>query len=190
MKKVVPSRILALFMVLMIVVLSIETRAQEPITPPHLLYSAPVALAWEPANDPNVTGYAIYFGPTNQPATNRIYAGPSTTVTLFNLLANVSYQIYAVSCNADGIESEPSNQLLLTFPALSRVKVVPQPDGSMLLNCKAAPGTTCQMLFTSTLHPEAWQTLATVTADSAGNVVALDATASQADRRFYRVTLP
>ena len=48
------------------------------------LLSAPVTLAWNPANDPTVQGYGIYYGPTNQPATNYVNAGNNVSVTLFN----------------------------------------------------------------------------------------------------------
>ena len=47
-----------------------------------------------------------------------------------NLRANVEYRLYAVSYDDFGMESIPSNDLLLTLPAVSALKIAPQPDGS------------------------------------------------------------
>ncbi len=149
----------------------------------------PITLAWKAANDPTVSGYAIYYGPTNQPATNRVDAGTGTSVTLFGLKANVGYRFFAVSYSAAGLQSVPSNELLLAPPAISRLQLARKADGSMQLNAKAAPGTTCSILFTSKLQPAAWQPLAQTTADQVGNIIAVDASAAQANSRFYRLVL-
>src|SRR5687768_13154831 len=75
--------------------------------------AAPVTLAWNPASDLTIKGYALYYGPTNQPATNRLDAGLTNMATIFNMQANVTYRLYAVSYNALGVESVPSNDVLL-----------------------------------------------------------------------------
>ncbi len=125
-----------------------EARAAAVVT------AMPITLAWKAANDPTVSGYAIYYGPTNQPATNRVDAGTGTSVTLFGLKANVGYRFFAVSYSAAGLQSVPSNELLLAPPAISRLQLARKADGSMQLNAKAAPGTTCSILFTSKLQPQ------------------------------------
>jgi hypothetical protein len=185
MKKVIVSRIVVLLAVGIVLA---ETRVAAVVTPAPLL-AMPVTLAWNPANDPTVTGYALYYGPTNQPATNRVDAGPGTTATIYGLRANVGYRLYAVSYNAVGLESAPSNDLLLTPPAISRLQLARQSDGSMQLSGKAAPGTVCTIQFTPTLQPAAWQTLKHTTADQVGNVIALDTSGNKAPGRFYRVAL-
>jgi len=149
----------------------------------------PITLAWNAADDPSVSGYALYYGLVDQPATNRVDSGANTTATLFGLRANAEYRIYAVSYSANGLESIPSNELRLTPPAVSRLTLSPQSDGSMRLAGKAAPETVCSIMFTPTLHPTAWQTLAQTTADQVGNFAALDVSAGQAKQRFYRVVL-
>ena len=83
------------------------------------LKSAPITLAWDSANDPSVQRlHGIYYGPTNQPTTNYVNAGTNLSVTLFDLLANTGYWFYAVSYDAAGNESVPSNQLWLHRPGL------------------------------------------------------------------------
>ena len=188
MKKVVVSRIVKLLAVMITVVILPEAKAVLSDIPTPL-YSMPVTLAWNPANDATVKGYAIYYGPTNQPATNRVDVGLSNTVTLFNLRANVSYKLYAVSYNAAGVESMPSNDLLLTLPALSRLQLARQSDGSMQLSGKAAPGTVCTVLFAPTPQTASWQPLMQTTSDQVGNVIARDVSARQVTSRFYRVVL-
>ncbi len=153
------------------------------------LYSAPVQLGWSPPNDPNVKGYVLYYGMTNQSATNRIVVGTNLTVTVTNMLANTTYRLYAVSYNAASVESQPSNLLLLTPPAISLIKIAGQTNRTMKLDCLAAAGTVCGIQFSSTMLPGSWQTLTNVTANALGNIVYIDAAAALVPKRFYRVVL-
>jgi Fibronectin type III domain len=153
------------------------------------LYSAPVRLGWSPPNDPNVMGYVLYYGLTNQPATNRIVVGTNLTVTVTNMLANTTYRLYAVSYNAASVESQPSNLLLLTPPAISSIKIASQTNRTMKLDCLAAAGTVCGIQFSSTMLPGSWRTLTNVTANSLGSIALIDASSSRVPKRFYRVAL-
>lgn len=153
------------------------------------LYSVPVSLGWNPPNDSNVKGYVLYYGATNLPATNRIVVGTNLTVTVTNMLANITYRLFAVSYNAADVESVPSNQLLLTPPAISSVKIAAQTNRNMKLDCRAAAGTVCGIQFSSTMLPGSWRTLTNVTANSLGNIALIDASSSRVPKRFYRVAL-
>ena len=186
MKQVVISRIIGVFLAGMAVMDLSQTLVAGPTLP---LYAMPTTLAWNPANDASVRGYAIYYGFANQPATNRFDAGTNTSATIFGLLANAPYRFYAVSYNVLWQESVPSNELLLAPPALSGMKLVRQGNGNLQLSAKAAPGSVCTIEFTPTLQPAAWQTLKYTTADQAGNVIAFDTSGSKAASRFYRVAL-
>jgi hypothetical protein len=186
--KVVFFRIILMFTVGIVSVGLSIARAAVPVPPP-VLEAMPITLMWNAADDPSVTGYAIYYGPTNRSTLNRIDAGSNTFATVFGMNANVVYRLYAVSYNAAGLESAPSNELLFQPPAISRLQLARQKDGSMRLSAKAAPGALCSVLFTPSLQPPTWQTLAQTTADEVGNVIALDTSASQANSRFYRVVL-
>jgi hypothetical protein len=170
---------------------SLAGNAPGPVSAvPAPLLSVPLTLAWGPSEDASVRGYAIYYGPTNQPATNRVDAGTNLTCTILNLRANVEYRLYAVSYDDFGMESIPSNDLLLTLPAVSALKIAPQPDGSVMLRGAAAPGTIGRVLYTSSLSPAAWQTLLYFGTDQTGHFVAQDNFARQATARFYRVVVP
>lgn len=153
------------------------------------LYSAPVKLGWNPPNDPDVKGYVLYYGLTNQSATNRIVVGTNLTVTVTNMLANATYRLFAVSYNAASVESQPSNQLLLTPPAISSISIARQTNRTMKLDCLAAAGTVCGIQFSSTMLPGSWRTLTNVVADTLGNIALIDASSSRVPKRFYRVAL-
>ena len=122
------------------------------------LYSIPVTLGWNPPNDPNVKGYVLYYGLTNQSATNRVVVGTNLTVTVTNMLANATYRLYAVSYNTVNVESQPSNQLLVTLPAISSVKIACHTNRTMKLDCRAAAGTVCGIQFSPTMLPGSWRT--------------------------------
>jgi hypothetical protein len=154
--------------------------ALEPIR------AAPITLAWELANDPSIQGYRIYFGPINQLATNHIDAGTNLTVTLFDLLANTRYWLYAVSYDAAGNESVPSNLLLLTPPALSPVRIARLATGDIRLALRAAPGSVCQVEYADAPNSSIWQALNLATADANGNLAVIDPSDPQISFRFYR----
>lgn len=149
--------------------------------------SAPVTLAWNPAEDPTVKGYIIYYGLTNLPATNHIDAGTNLTVTLFNLLADASYRIYAVSYNATGDESVPSNELRLTPQVLSPVRIARLVDGEVRITLRAAPGSVCQVEYADTPDTGPWQVFDLAVADALGEVAVIDPAVPQPSSRFYRV---
>jgi len=159
--------------------------------------AAPIQLGWNAAPDASVRGYAIYCGATNVTTMTRIDAGSALTCTLSNLVVGVTYRIYAVSYDASGMESIPSNEVFFTptksavSPVASgpRVTLSRQTDGSMKLNYTATPGQVCGIQFTATLNPPHWQTLTNVTANSLSNVMALDISAKDVPQRFYRVAL-
>lgn len=159
--------------------------------PANAEIARPVRLGWDASTDPKVRGYALYYGAVGQTPGTRLDAGTNLFGTISNLTAGADYWIYAVSYDAANIESVPSNQLVFTAPAPPppKLEIARQADGSMKLSYKAAPAQVCGFQFTSKLNPPVWQTLTNVTADSLGNVVALDLAAKAVPQRFYRVAL-
>lgn len=152
--------------------------------------AVPVTLAWGAADDPTVAGYAIYYGPTNQVATNRVDAGVNLRVTIFNLQASRTYKFYAVSYNAAKVESMPSNQVLVTSPVISKLQISRLTDGNMRLAFKAAPGTSCRIQYASKPTGAPWQTLTSTTTDLVGQAAVTDSGAKLVSSRFYRAVTP
>ncbi len=159
--------------------------------------AAPIGLGWNASADSAVTGYAVYYGSVSQPALTRLNAGTNLSCRISNLVVGVTYQIYAVSYNWQGVESRPSNELLFTPVGLPNpapatgplLQISRQANGRMRLSSQVTPGTICGIQFASTPNPSTWQTLTNVTANTAGEVVALDMSASQVPQRFYRLAL-
>jgi len=151
------------------------------------LKSAPLTLAWNPAGDPSVVGYGIYYGLASQPATNHVNTGTNLTVTLFDLLAGTAYRLYAVSYDAAGNESVPSNELLVTPRLLTRMRIARLSTGEFRLAVRAAPGSVCQVEYTDTPNLSNWQVLGLAVADPMGEVVVIDPASPPQPLRFYRV---
>lgn len=159
--------------------------------------AAPVTLRWDAATDANVRGYAVYYGPAEQSAVNRIDVGNNLLCVLSNLYVGVTYRIYAVSYNAVLVESIPSNELLYTptTPAVTtppntrRLQITRLTDGSMKLSYAAETNITCAIQFAATPTAAYWQTLTNVAANRTGNIIATDISARRVPQRFYRVAL-
>lgn len=149
--------------------------------------AAPVTLAWDAAGDPAVRGYAVYYGKIDEPATNRADAGDALSFTFNNLQANTTYRFMAVAYTDQGLESLPSNELLVTTRPQTRFAIARLGNGRLRMSGRAAPGTACTLLFTPTLHPPNWMPLKHVTADAAGDVIAEDALDQQSQSRFYQI---
>lgn len=155
----------------------------------------PITLGWNAASDVTVRGYAIYYGKASLSAYTRLDTGTNLSCAISGLVVGVSYRIYAVSYNAQGIESLPSNELTFTptTPAVPneppRLQIARLSDGNMKLSYPAGTNTTCAIQFAATPTAQYWQTLANVPANQAGDIIATDMSASRVPQRFYRVAL-
>ena len=88
---------------------------------PNALDAAEVALAWDPSPDEWVTGYAIHYGTTSGVHPVRVDVGNVTNAVIDGLQPGVTYYFVATAYTADGLESDPSNEVSYTVPN-------PQPD--------------------------------------------------------------
>ncbi len=184
MKKAVPFRWEKSLVAIVILLLGSLAHVFALGTAP--IKAAPITLAWNSANDPAIQGYAIYYGLTNQLTTNRFNVGTNLTVTLYDLLANTGYWLYAVAYDATGLESFPSNQLLLTPSLLSRVRIAPLALGGFRLTLRAAPGSVCRVEYADPPNNSTWLSLAVATADASGDLAVIDSTFPQQPSRLYR----
>lgn len=97
--------------------------ALAPPTPPArtaALTSSPsgrVTLAWDKPSDPSVVSYVINFGLSSSTNTTSINVGDTNQFTLTNLFIGSNYTAWAVSQDANGVKSVPSNFLIFTVPA-------------------------------------------------------------------------
>ena len=152
------------------------------------LPASPCTLGWNASQDSSVTGYVLYYGLSGS-TTNRLVLGLTNTYTFFNLLASSNYFFYLTTHDANGIESPPSNILNYKPQVLSLLKLSSPAPGTMNLQFRAAPGSTCVIEFTPTLNPAQWQILGNATADALGNIAVTDARAGKSPTGFYRAML-
>ena len=143
-----------------------------------------LTLQWGSSLDPDVAGYALYYGPAGKPPVTRVDVGLQTTAVVTGLTAAVQYSFYVVAYDGGLNESDPSNLLLYSPPAISYLKLAQSADGAMKISFRVAPGAACRVEYTDTLSPPHWNLLTTATGGSNGVVVINDPMVTGS--RFYR----
>jgi hypothetical protein len=78
-----------------------------------------VPLGWDPSPDPNVAGYALYYGTASGVYTTRLDAGTNTLLEVAGLQEGQTYYFVVTAYDAVGNESAPSGELALTVPVVS-----------------------------------------------------------------------
>ena len=74
-----------------------------------------VGLAWDPSPDPNVVGYAIYYGTNSGSYQTRVDVGDVTNcVITIPTNDGYSYFFVATAYTIDAVESLPSNEVSYT----------------------------------------------------------------------------
>jgi Fibronectin type III domain len=152
--------------------------------------AVPVEFAWDASADPDVTGYAVYYGVVNSSVTNRLDAGASQTATFAHLQAKTNYFFYVAAYTATGLESDPSNVIEYSPPAITCVKLTELEDGAMRIQFRGPAGALCRVEYSESLVSPQWQTLASAIAAEDGDVVVDDPQDGRSAIRFYRGVAP
>jgi hypothetical protein len=69
-----------------------------------------VSLAWDPSSDSGVIGYNIYYGNASGSYSQKVAVGNVTATTISGLTVGLTYYFAATAVNAEGLESEYSNE--------------------------------------------------------------------------------
>lgn len=139
------------------------------------------SVTWNPINDPNVSGYKVYFGTASHSYSNVIVAGNSTNAMLTGLVSGATYYIAATTYDATGNESPFSNEAVYTVPVgVSTLTVPIQAGGQFGFTVSGVTGT--QYVVQASTNLVNWVSLQTNTAPF--NFV--DPGAGSFQRRFYR----
>jgi hypothetical protein len=75
-----------------------------------------VTLAWDPSTTPGVAGYFLRYGTNSGAYSHFVVAGPGTFATAPGLLAGLTYYFAATAYLTNGVESDPSAELVYTIP--------------------------------------------------------------------------
>lgn len=102
--------------------------------------SQSINLSWDASATPSVTGYNVYYGTNSGNYSYKVNVGNSTTCTLSNLTAGVTYYFAATAYDANGDESVYSGQVTFVLACvLSMVQGV-TPGSPVVLQFPVEPG--------------------------------------------------
>jgi F5/8 type C domain/Fibronectin type III domain len=85
------------------------------LLPPSVL-AGEVSLAWDPATDPNVAGYRLYYGREKGRYEGDVDVGLETTITLTDLQEGQAYYFMLVAYDVDGKQGEMSEEVAHNGP--------------------------------------------------------------------------
>ena len=144
-----------------------------------------VSLAWDPSPETNVVAYYIYFGVESGVYTNRIEVGNTNSCQVCGLVEGVTYYFVVTSADADGLESDPSNEVAYLVPGLVRIQK--QNNRPVSVTFPVSLGQWYELQATENL--ETWDTLWSVIGLDNSWVEFLDGEAVFLRQRFYRVVM-
>jgi hypothetical protein len=75
-----------------------------------------VTLAWDPSPTPTVVGYTVQYGTNSGQYSEFLLLGIETTATVPELREGVTYYFVVTAHTEEGLESDPSNELVYTVP--------------------------------------------------------------------------
>lgn len=82
-------------------------------------FAAPLNLQWDVSQDPAVAGYKVYVFATATGSTNVVEVGNTNVVAVHDLEPASNYRFFVTALSRDGIESDPSNEVQYSAPALN-----------------------------------------------------------------------
>ena len=166
----------------------IHNPAQAVVLPPPGTYD--LTLAWNPSPSPEIVSCNLYYGTSSGEYTDVISVGDVTSVTISNLVPDVSYYFAITAVDANGQESDFSNEASyrreLTPPPSQSVQlqIHTAPAGSVTLNLTGPPSHTYDIEATQDFTT--WTIIGTVTLDAGGSLDFTDTNAANYPQRFYR----
>lgn len=78
--------------------------------------AAKATLGWDRSPDPDVGGYAVYYGPASREYINSVHVGNVTTYTVSSLAWGATYYFALTTYNTAGVESGFSDEIVYTVP--------------------------------------------------------------------------
>lgn len=146
-----------------------------------------VSLAWNASASPTVVGYRIHFGGASRNYTNSVTVGSVTSSTIPNLRSGGTYYFATTARDVNGLESEPSNEVVYTVPAGTggaNLRLSRGASGQVVLTVTGNSGSTHELQYSTNLIT--WTVLNTLTLGASGSNTFTDSAAPNRTRRFYR----
>jgi hypothetical protein len=144
-----------------------------------------VGLAWDPSPDPNVVGYALYYGTNSGSYQTRLDVGNHTNATIQIPTNGSSFFFVATAYTFDGVESLPSNEVSYTATVgLPTVRLRITPTRQFILTVTGQVGRTYNIQASPDLV--AWTVIGAMVLPPGGSLDFTDTNAASFPRRFYR----
>jgi len=145
-------------------------------------------LDWNASTSSDAAGYNVYYGTNSGNYPYKINAGNSTTVTISNLAAGVTYYFVATAYDASGDESAYSAEVSFIVPGILTMTPGANPGSPALIQFPVEPGHWYEVQATTDLQnwSTIWQTDVAVS-----NIWTqfTDPNAGSYSSRFYRLVM-
>lgn len=156
----------------------------QAVNPP-LPESYNLILAWYPSTSPEITSYHLYYGTNSGTYPSSIVVDNVTTVTVFGLLSGVTYYFATTAVNADGQESDFSNEVSYQQKLTGvKIQINRISRRQFMLTVTGPAGQTYNIEATEDFLT--WTVIGMVTLDSEGSWNFSDPNAGHFPKRFYR----
>ena len=176
------SRIMGLTRVLVGILFLALLHNPVPVLGVTLPVSYSVTLAWNPSLSTNIVGYNVYYG-----LASGVYCSvefvTGTNVTITGLAAGTTYYFAATAVDANGDESQFSNETGYTT-GVPAVGVRAASAGQFVLTVSGLIGQTYDIEASQDLMN--WTNIGTVTLGASGSLDFTDTNAASFPQRFYR----
>jgi hypothetical protein len=117
-------RLVAVLVSVLTLIIVLPSRAQ----------AADIVIAWDAPTDAAVAGYIVEYGTAAAPFTSTMNVGNQTMWTYTGAVAGTTYIFRVRAYNAEGVQSDPSDQVSGLVPALTTTTTsctTPDPFSSM-----------------------------------------------------------
>lgn len=147
--------------------------------------TASVTLTWDPSTSPAVTGYRVHYGATSGQYTDSVAVGNIATGTVPGLTSGLTYYFAVTAFDANGLESDSSNEISYTVPGgSSTLQVGMTSSRQMNLTVTGQVGRIYDILATQDFTT--WNVIGSVTMEVSGSLGFTDTNAASYPSRFYR----
>ena len=142
-----------------------------------------VKFRWNASTSTDVTGYRVHFGTASGAYTSNVVFGNVTSGTVSGLAEGVTYYFAVSAFNADGLESDPSNEVSFKT-GLHTSQIQTSADGQSVLAMRGQIGRQYDIEASEDLNT--WKLIARVTIPDGGSLRFSDPDSPLFARRFYR----
>ena len=155
----------------------------------HHAAAANVTLSWNASPDADATGYAVHYGTVSGSYPHKVVVGLTTSVTISNLCAGVTYYFAATTLyGASGEESAFSSEASFVTPGCLSMSRRASCSSPTQLNFPVEPGHWYEVQATTNF--QSWTTIQQTGIATSNNWVHIaDTQAGNFAARYYRLVL-